>query len=623
MPDESLDKEIDFLKQEIEAINNRQNDLYQRISALEKKPVFPKKQEIEKKADNRVDTKETEDSKKTNFTQIIGIFLIIFGGLLSYTGFGAVIGIPLLIAGVILVYKSGKNDKKDDSVKKGSKSFSFEEDVGIKWFARIGILALVLGLGFFIKYAIENNWIDHVTRILIGVVIGIGLIVFGEFLKKNKKYELLAKTVTGGGFALTYFTVYAAYHFKEYREALGINLTIDLIFLSVVVIFAIIFSLKDNSKIIACESIFLGYITALLSTDFELMTLFYALILACGLVIIVSYKKWHIIGILGTISSYLLYIFLQEKSTIDFSYSIFMLAFYFLVFSIQSFFLSKDKKSIEKNIIVIVINSLFFFILAYFQIENNYPVYTGFFGLALSLVCFGLFYFYQNLNKGKTAVTNLYLGVLYITITIPIQLDKNLVTIIWALETLFLSILFIKLKLNSLKWSSYVLGFITFIKTVIFDSFALQEFDLNNILSSSRVFAYLASILCFYLIYHIIKNNKDTLSENENLVPIVYLYAASFLSFVIISQEMKEFWISAGWSFFALIIIVLGIGLKNKHFRTQAIIIFSITILKVFIYDTRNLETLYRTLSYVSLGIILLLVSFIYTRYSDKIKEIL
>ena len=53
------------------------------------------------------------------------------------------------------------------SRKNSSKDHNIETNIGVKWFAGIGILALVIGIGFFIKYAIENNWISHLTRIIL------------------------------------------------------------------------------------------------------------------------------------------------------------------------------------------------------------------------------------------------------------------------------------------------------------------------------------------------------------------------------------------------------------------------------------------------------------------------
>ena len=121
------------------------------------------------------------------------------------------------------------------SVKKPA-ALNLEENIGLKLFSWIGILALVIGVGYFIKYAIENNLIGYLTRIILGVVFGIILIIIGELFAKKEKYELWARTLAGGGFAITYFSVYAAYHFEEYRRAIGISQTLDIILLTIVVI---------------------------------------------------------------------------------------------------------------------------------------------------------------------------------------------------------------------------------------------------------------------------------------------------------------------------------------------------------------------------------------------------
>ena len=90
--------------------------------------------------------------------------------------------------------------------------------------------------------------------------------------------------------------------------------------------------------------------------------------------------------------------------------------------------------------------------------------------------------------------------------------------------------------------------------------------------------------------------------------------------------------------FMGLLLIILGLFMNpecSKILQSRGIfltigqkwligiIIFAITIIKVFLYDTRNLDTIQRTVSYMVLGVILLLVSFIYTKYKDKLKEIL
>jgi uncharacterized membrane protein len=43
----------------------------------------------------------------------------------------------------------------------------------------------------------------------------------------------------------------------------------------------------------------------------------------------------------------------------------------------------------------------------------------------------------------------------------------------------------------------------------------------------------------------------------------------------------------------------------------------------LFLYDLRNLETLYRILSFVALGLILLSVSWIYSRFREQVEKLL
>ena len=61
--------------------------------------------------------------------------------------------------------------------------------------------------------------------------------------------------------------------------------------------------------------------------------------------------------------------------------------------------------------------------------------------------------------------------------------------------------------------------------------------------------------------------------------------------------------------------MVFGFLRASRGFRVMAIVLFGITILKIFLYDLSFLETLYRIVSFVALGVILLGVSYAYQRY--------
>ena len=58
----------------------------------------------------------------------------------------------------------------------------WEQVLGRNWFAIIGGIAVVLGIGFFLKLAFDNNWINDIGRIALGVVVGIGFLGVGSTL---------------------------------------------------------------------------------------------------------------------------------------------------------------------------------------------------------------------------------------------------------------------------------------------------------------------------------------------------------------------------------------------------------------------------------------------------------
>ena len=75
------------------------------------------------------------------------------------------------------------------------------------------------------------------------------------------------------------------------------------------------------------------------------------------------------------------------------------------------------------------------------------------------------------------------------------------------------------------------------------------------------------------------------------------------------------------WGVYSLIIIALGIWKKKKHLRISAIVLFAITLIKLFVYDISHLDTIAKTIVFVSLGILLLIISFLYNKYKQIIAD--
>jgi uncharacterized membrane protein len=75
------------------------------------------------------------------------------------------------------------------------------------------------------------------------------------------------------------------------------------------------------------------------------------------------------------------------------------------------------------------------------------------------------------------------------------------------------------------------------------------------------------------------------------------------------------------WGIYALILIGLGIWKKKKYLRIGAIALFGITLYKLFFYDISDLDTIAKTIVFVSLGALLLIISFLYNKYKQIISD--
>jgi hypothetical protein len=108
------------------------------------------------------------------------------------------------------------------------------------------------------------------------------------------------------------------------------------------------------------------------------------------------------------------------------------------------------------------------------------------------------------------------------------------------------------------------------------------------------------------------------------------MVAASVVTVIVMSTEIVSYWnlrsdradalvaremmLSASWVAYAAILVVLGMRRKYAPVRYFAIVLFGVALLKVFFVDLETLGGIYRVAGFLVMGLILLLVSFLYQR---------
>jgi uncharacterized membrane protein len=94
-----------------------------------------------------------------------------------------------------------------------------------------------------------------------------------------------------------------------------------------------------------------------------------------------------------------------------------------------------------------------------------------------------------------------------------------------------------------------------------------------------------------------------------------------FLSRWVVLQSGETFLLTASWALFALLTFGTGFALHERIYRWLGLGILACALGRMMIIDVWKLPTLYRILSFMALGLVLLVLGFIYNKYQEKIRE--
>ena len=93
-----------------------------------------------------------------------------------------------------------------------------EERIGGRWLLYAGIGSLILGLGYFIKFAFDNGWVSEPLRVTVGLAAGGGLVAVGQrFVRQGLGF--FGHALSGGGLVVLYVAIYAARHVYDLISA--------------------------------------------------------------------------------------------------------------------------------------------------------------------------------------------------------------------------------------------------------------------------------------------------------------------------------------------------------------------------------------------------------------------
>jgi uncharacterized membrane protein len=516
-----------------------------------------------------------------------------------------------------------------------------ESRIGSHWLNRIGISAVLIGMSYFLKLAFDNNWIGPTGRVSIGLLAGIGAIVWSESFRK-RGYNLFSYSLKAVGVGVLYLSLWAAFQVYALIPS-------PVAFLAMVVVTAstAMLAIKQDSEILAAIALAGGFTTPLLLStgqNREVELFCYVALLCAASVVLVAVKPWRRLLVLSYVGMVGLYVgwYSEFYRRPEFAITLVFATIFFAIFAVAPLVSRVEVSSLlYLPAALTLINSGVYFLQAYAMVDEIDKLAMAWFALALAAVHIGLSRIVRRRQPADAEILRLLhlaLAVALITIAIPIRLDGHWITVGWLVEAGVLLWVADRIGAGFLHYLAVVALGLGVVRLLLIDNFKVDTLLLN-----SRMATYiLAMAVLALLAWFSLKRGSDV----DHQLASVALVAVSALALVGLSREIGDYYgrqtyadwngarswtlaaaagrhniaiaenfsYSALWMGYGALLMMIGFWLKSAFFRWQALFLIAATIVKVFIYDVSQLDRGYRILSFMILGVLLLAVSFVYQK---------
>lgn len=448
---------------------------------------------------------------------------------------------------------------------KKSKS-ELEKFIGEHILSTIGILVTVLGVAIGAKYAIDKDLITPLGRIISGYIFG--LIILGTAFKLKQKFLNYSAILLSGAMAIFYFITFSAYsYYALIPQLLAFSLMV--VFTS----FTVTAAINYNKQIIAHIGLVGAYAVPLLLSDgsgkFEILYS-YITIINIGILFIAIKKYWKPLNFSSLAFTYLIFatwLFSKYQTENFIPAFTFLVLFYLIFYTAFLTYRIRNKEHFDAtDIILLLANAFIFYGLGYYlisQFQSGHK-FLGIFTIVNASIHFiAAFVVY----KQKLADKNLFyllagLVMVFITIAVPVQLDGNWVTLLWATEAVLLYwigssrniIVYEKLAVPLM-----ILAFYSQLNDWNNTHYSIDERFLEIPLLNIRLLSALFLAATYLAIYKIYLNKKD----NADALP------TDFKNHKSSANDINQF-IKIGTPLAALLIIYFSFSYEiTKYFDKQ------------------------------------------------------
>lgn len=503
-----------------------------------------------------------------------------------------------------------------------------ENLIGGHWLNRIGILAVFIGISFFLKYAFDNNWIGPSGRIAIGILLGALMLPWSHWIL-GRGYPYFSEGIAALGQAILLLSLWAGCrYYTVFSREIGFAGMV----LVTVTIAAV--ALARDSQTIAMLSLLGGFLTPLLlsnGADEQIALFTYILILCAALLIMAWRRDWRWLAPVSFVLTQFYFwgwydaFYRQAKLAPTFAFA----TLFLIIYSTLPVLYAIRSGSLDSlGSFLVVLNAFNYLAAAYAMLWPQHRWPLTLLVLALSATHLAVSGFAPGGKESEPPLTRLIFGGLalaFATLAIPIRLDGKWITIALAVEgAILIWTGFRSLNLR-LRQAGYLLLALASVRLLLFPISATQ------FLFNARFGTYLVVIACMVAALLAARQYAAAREDQETTVLAILAVGANAYALIALSLELWDYFgrggvldvdahlaqhlaLSLFWTLYASVLILAGVKRNSPLLRWQALVLFGLAIVKVFLYDISYLDRFYRILSLLILGVLLLVVSFLYQK---------
>jgi uncharacterized membrane protein len=426
---------------------------------------------------------------------------------------------PVTVSENIPVFVS--TEEREEELKKESTEFQISGNM-LVW---VGVFAVLLGVGFFLKYAIEKEipGFGPTGRVVMGIFSGFIFLGIGEFL--HTKYEKYANMLAGAGIGLLYLSFFGMFYYK-----IG-NDIVTLFFMGLVTAVSLTLSTRYESRGIAVLGLIGGYGTPIFFGEIAtglggFVLLNYLVVLNIGVLTLAYFKNWSWAvwsGFVGTavlMTGWLASPNLYDPSKITTAISYLTIFWLLFTFATLIFYYFHDRIPKQSDAILMVVIGLQYAATVYgllIQVFDKKEAFFGLIPLVLAFVYTGIAYLGVSFRSTERSLALYPLGmaVLFLTLIFPFEFDGKWLTVAWLCESAVLG--FMALMLRSFSLAKFAMPVYSLGILFLFIDMPSKTKDMKPILNEQFFLYAVAIVSAFCIMYTFVKLRKYQEAETKEV----------------------------------------------------------------------------------------------------------